>query len=182
MMMTSDQDPALAENTGKLYIVPTGGGLPSTSLKNLVASEIATNWPPPLTFTFTVEDPSLLVVSFNATVYLNAGVSEAEARTAIEDSLDSFFALTNDDGSENTQIDFGYKTRLRSDIPLAQGELPWSDLFNAVRDAERGDGTLVCRKVDEDLFVPADDVLINDTQFPIVGTILLTNADTAAPF
>lgn len=183
LMLTSDDDASIAENTGKLYIVPIGGGLPSAQLKSDVEDLINDEFPPTLTFTFTVEDPVLLIVSITATVYLNQGITESEARSAVEDSLDSFFALLNEDGSQNTQIDFGYKIRTEV-MPAGSvlAELPQSDLINAVRDAANDSGEEVFRKVDVDLFVPADDVDVLDTEFPVLGSITLVNGDTALPF
>lgn len=183
MMLTSDDDPSIPENTGKLYIVPVGGGLPSAPLKTQVLDFIVDEFPPTLTFVFSVEDPVLNVVSFDVEAFLTLGVTEPEARTAVEAALDAFFSLLDADGSQNLQIDFGFKIRtLRMDPGAALGEIPWSDIFNAVRDAETPAGVRVFRSVDEDTFVPADDVLLNDTEFPILGSILLTNSDTSTPF
>lgn len=183
MMLTSDDDPSIPENSGLLFIVPVGGGLPSAALKTEVFDFINSDFPPTLTFTFSVEDPTLLIVSIVATVFLNIGVTEPEARTAVEDAYDAFFALLNANGSQNTQIDFGFKVRTLVMPPGSTiAELPFSDLFNVIRDATKPDGTRVFRKVDEDLFTPADDVLLTDREFPVVGSITLTNGDTALPF
>lgn len=183
MMLTSDEDASIPENTGRLYIVPVSGGLPSAALKTEVADFINTDFPPTITFTFSVEDPTLLIVSIDAVTHLNAGVSEAEARTAVEDSLDAFFALQNDDGSVNEDIDFGFRIRNeRMPAGSTQGEIPFSDLFNAVRDAALPDGRLAFRKVEEDTFVPANDVLLFDTEFPVLGTVSLTNGNTGSPY
>lgn len=183
LMLTSDDDGSIAENEGELLIVPIGGGLPSSTLKTEVEDLINDDFPPTLTFTFTVEDPVLSIVSISATVFLNQGITESEARLAIETSLDAFFSLINADGSENTQIDFGFKIRSNVMPPGSLiGELPWSDLFNAIRDAANPAGTLVLRKVDEDTVVPAEDVLLADREFPVLGSVALVNGDTTAPF
>lgn len=182
MMQTSNEDPGILENTGKLYVVPVGGGLPSTTLKTQVLDFINDEFPPTLTFTFTVEDPLPLVVFLEATVYLNQGVTETEGRQAVEDAVDSFFSLLNSDGSANDQIDFGYKVRTIKMGGAPAAEIPFSDLFNVIRDAALPDGRLAFRKIDEDLFIPSDDVSFADTEFPIAGPILLTNGVTALPF
>ena len=84
---------------------------------------------------------------------------------------------------KNEQIDFGFKIRTeRMPAGSPTGELPFSDLFNAVRDAALPDGRLAFRKVEEDSFVPADDVAVLDTEFPVVGSISLTNGETLAPY
>lgn len=182
LMLTADQDSSIEENRGKLYIVPVGGGLPSTALKNEVLNFILDEYPPTVTFQFTVEPPSLRVVSVVATVWLAKGVTESEARAAIESSLESLFSLILSTGAPNEQVDFGYRTKLLADPPLTQGEFPWSDIFNAVRDAANSDGALVLRKVEEDSFVPADTIVLTDTQFPILGSVQLINGATGLPF
>ncbi len=183
MMLTSDEDATIPENSGKLYIVPVGGGLPSVALKTEVDDFINSTFPPTITFTFTVEDPVLLIISIDAVVHLNTGVTEAEARTATEASLDSFFSLLLDNGAENEQIDFGFKIRTeRMPVGTILAELPFSDIFNAVRDAALPDGRLAYRKIEEDVFVPANDVTVLDTEFPVLGSISLTNGETLAPF
>jgi len=183
MMLTSDDDASIPENTGELYIVPVGGGLPSVALKTEVADFIASDYPPTITFTFTVEDPILLITSFDAIVHLNPGVTELEARTATEASLDAFFSLLLENGAENEQIDFGFKIRTeRMPVGTVTAEIPFSDLFNAIRDSELPDGRLAYRKVEEDTFVPANDVAILDKEFPILGSISLTNGETLTPF
>lgn len=183
MMLTADDVASIPENTGELYIVPVGGGLPSAALKTEVFDFIQESFPPTLTFTFSVEDPDLLIVSIAATVFLNQGITETEARQAIEDSFDSFFSLLNDDGSINSQIDFGFKIRTEVMPPGSLlGELPFSDLFNAMTDAVNPSGVRVLRKIEEDSFTPADDVTVLDTEFPVLGSITLVNGDTALPF
>lgn len=186
MMLTSDDDGAIPENTGELLIVPVGGGLPSASLKTEVKDLIDTEFPPTLTFTFTIEDPVLKIISIEATVFLALGVTEVAARQAIEDAYDAFFALVNPDGSVNRQIDFGFKIRDTVMPPgSTQGEIPWSDLFNVIRDAPDPTGKLVNRKVDEDSVLFAtfpDDVLLLDREFPILGSVSLLNGDTLSPF
>jgi len=183
MMLTSDDDPSIPENTGKLYIVPVGGGLPSALLKTQVADFINGSFPTTLTFTFSVEDPVLLILSITATVFLNTGVSETDARTAIEAAYDGFFALTLDSGAINEQIDFGFRIR-KNKMPAGTliGEIPFSDLFSAIRDSALPDTSLALRKVDEDLFIPTEDQPVLDTEFPVVGSIVLINGVTGFPF
>lgn len=182
LMATSNEIPAIPENQGRLYIIPVGGGLPSAALKTEVEDFINNEAPPTLTFSFTVLDPLIRVIDIEAEVYLNIGVTEAEARAAIEESLDAFFALNNEDGSLNELIDFGIKLKDRDPGSPLFGELPWSDIFNAIRDATNAAGNLVLRKVEEDSVVPADDVAIGDIEFPVLGAITLTNGDTATQF
>lgn len=183
LMLSADEDPSIPSGEGRIYIIPVGGGLPSTALKNSVLTLINNDYPPCIGFTVSVLDPTILIISIQATVYLSNNVTETEARTAIESSVDSFFSLLNSDGSQNSQIDFGYNIRANTMPPgTLTAELPWSDIFNSVRDATTDAGVRVCRKVDEDVFIPVNDVPVADIEFPVVGSIILTNGDTGLTF
>lgn len=174
LLLTSDERPAITEYTGNVYIVPVGGGLPSAALKADVLTMLTVTRPPPVGFGVSVLDPILKIISITATVYLEEGVAEADARTAIEDALDAFFALQDSEGNPNTLIDFGF--HVKNAAGGAASEVPWSSLFNVVRDA---DGI---RKVDKSAFSPASDVPLVFEEFPVLGSISLINGDTGAPF
>lgn len=182
MFLTSNEDPGIPENEGRMFIMPIGGGLPSTSLKSEVEDFINNERPPCITFTFEMEDPSLRIISISAEVFLNFNISETQARTAIENSLEAFFRLTEPDGTPNEKIDFGARLKDRSPVSIPFGEIPFSDLFNAVRDAADENGNLVLRKVEEDTFTPADDLDLLDKEFPVLGSVTLTNGDTGSTF
>lgn len=183
MLLTSDDTNLIDENTGELYIVPVGGGLPSTQLKNDVLAFIQHNYPPTLTFQLSVENPTLQILSFSARVFLNRNVAHEDARAAVETALSNFFSLLNADGSPNRQIDFGFKVRTEVMPPgSSSAVLPWSDIFNAVRDAETPTGVRVFRSVDKNTFTPGADVVIPDTSFPVLGSVNLVDADTNALF
>lgn len=174
LLLTSDDEPLIPEYTAHVFIVPVGGGLPSVALKADVLNELTVERPPPVGMDVFVFDPVLGIISITATVYLEEGVSEPDARTAIEDSLDGFFALENADGSPNLDIDFG--AHIRSADGSVAAEIPFSDLFNAVRDA------IGIRKVDKSTFLPAADVSLGLDEFPVLGSITLYNGDTGSPF
>jgi len=154
--------------------VPVGGGLPSTTLKNDVLTMLTVTRPPPVGFGVSVLDPLLKIISVTATVYLDEGYTEAQVRQNIEDALDEFFALQNADGSVNEQIDFGF--HVKNAAGGAASEVPFSDIFNAVRDAEG------VRKVEASTFLPAADVPLDFEEFPVLGSISLYNGDTSSPF
>lgn len=187
MMLTSDDDPSIPENTGELYVMPVGGGLPSAALKtSVLALFLPVNiapFPPTITFILTIEDPGLKIIPVTATVLLQPGVSEPDARTAIETDLAAYFSLLTPAGGINDQIDFGFKIR-KNKMPAATAValLPFSDIISVIADARLPSGAKAIRSVDEDTLVPADDVTILDTEFPTLGTILLTNSDTSGAF
>lgn len=183
MLLTADDVNSIAENTGELYIVPVGGGLPSSNLKTQVLNFILASYPPTLTFQLSMQNPVLQILSFSARVFLNRNVAHVDARAAIETALVNFFSLLNANGSPNTQIDFGFKVRTTIMPPgSVEGVLPWSDFFDAVRNAVTPTGVRVLREVDKNTFTPGADVLIPDTSLPVLGSVVLVDAETGASF
>ncbi len=174
LVLTHDEDVSIPEYTAYVHIVPVGGGLPSTALKAEVLNEITVVRPQPVSMDVYVLDPVLNIISIWATVYREEGVSKTEARANIETSLNSFFALTDSDGNVNEQINFGYHVKAADGTTAA--EVPWSDIFNAVRDAEG------IRKVDKSTFTPSADVSLDLDEFPVLGSIALIDGDDGSPF
>lgn len=176
LMQTSNEDIGVTENTGDLYIIATGGGVPSAVLKDAVLVEVTETKPSTLTFQVTVKDPLFKVVAVDATVFLTKGASAVTVKAAIEANLATFFAVSNPDGTPNQKVDFGFNTKKADGTPAA--ELAWSDVFNVVRD------TVGVRKVNDETFLlnaVADDVVLANNEFPQLGVITLTNGDTMAP-
>ena len=181
MLLTADQFTGLAENYGQLSIVargsrywePDGPYAPATpTAATLTAVELYLTSTKPKTVTFRLDVQAYLAkqVDITARIKLSAGAVAATVDTAIRRALQTFFAALNTDGTENTQIDFGYNYR---DVDGAVDPyLAWSDLFNSVRDA------LGVRAVDRDTFVPIDDVLLVANEFPTLGTVTLINDAT----
>lgn len=178
LMLTSNEDPAVPENTGVLYIVPQGGGEPSNGLKAAVLTQVTVTYPCTLTFKVSVDGPRYKPVDVRATVYRRQGYSGAAVRAAIVATLTSFFAVTNPDGSDNPNVGFG------ADVVDASGAtnpgVAWSDVFNAIRDvtgvrkvaAGPGGGLL--------LNLLAADVPLDSQEFPQLGTVTLYDGDTGA--
>lgn len=175
LMLTSNERPAIEENTGHLHVIPDGGGLPTQTLKDAVYTQVTETFPNTLTFVVSVLDPEYLTVDVQATVHLARGASAATVDAAIKANLASFFALENADGSINTNVDFGANLL---DVDGEQAnEIAWSDVFNVVRD------TAGVRKIGDTLgsFVlngEQRDVDIEPQQFPILGSVVLLNGDT----
>lgn len=179
LMLTSNEDASIEENEGILHIIPSGGGLPTPLLKETVLIQVTETYPNTLTFALTVQDPVYLPIDVQATVYLSQGRSPAAVRDLIQDALDTYFLLTNLDGTVNTKVDFGFNYKDNDGNPT--GEVPWSDIFNAVRDAEG------VRKVSDDatgllLNGERSDVPILVREFPTLGDLTLTNGDTGLAF
>ncbi len=102
-------------------------------------------------------------------------MKETDARAEIEQRLTEFFQLEDDDGTTNENVDFGFN--FKDADGNAAGEIAWSDIFNVVRDSPS------VRKMSDSannflLNGAREDVPIANSEFPILGTIALTNGDT----
>jgi hypothetical protein len=178
LMLTSNEDGGIAENTGILYVVPRGGGIPSQALKDAVEAQVTEVFPSTLTFQVSVQDPVYLAVDVAATVFLRQGANSAVVRSAILRALQDFFAVSLPDGTPNPAIDFGFNFKDAEGNPV--GEIALSDVFNAVRDVagvrKIGDGP------DDFLLSGArEDLPIGVREFPILGEVTLLNGDTGLP-
>lgn len=178
LMLTSNELASIPENTGVLYVVPEGGGLPGPSLKAQVLTQVTETYPCTLTFVPSVEDPNYLTVNIQATVFLRAGQVPAVVAARINSALVTFFQITNSDGSPNSNIDFG-ANYLNSEGDLVP-EIAFSDIYNAIRD------TVGVRKIGDTpgsllLNDEPSDLAIEVFQFPILGTVTLVNGDTGSP-
>lgn len=180
LMLTSDQDPGLSENSGILRVIPEAGGEPSSTMIDNVRTMVTETYPNTVTFFVLVAGPIYKTIDVAATVYLRQGSNAATVRAAILENLASYFAITTPDPDTgdlvpNPLIDFGYNFKDESGNPA--GEIPFSDIFNVVRD------TSGVRKIGDKF----EDFLLNGTdrdvelpiaEFPILGTVTLTNGDT----
>lgn len=178
LMLTSNEDAGIPENSGILYVIPRGGGLPSQALKDAVKDQVTIVFPSTLTFQVSVQDPSYLVVDVQATVYLRQGANPGVVRSAIERALTDFFAVSLPNGTPNPNVDFGFN--LKDAIGDPAGEIALSDVFNVVRDVagvrKVGDGP------DDFLLNGArEDVPIDVREFPALGVVTLLNGDTGLP-
>lgn len=175
LMLTSDQTPGIPENRGFLYVVPDGGGTPTTVLKDAVIQAVTVTKPNTVTFKVTAEDPLYLVVDISMVVFFNSGFSPANGAAEIQQILDDYFAISLADGTKNPLIDFGFNYKDVNGLPA--GEIPLSDLLCAVRDADS------VRKVGDEAsnFVVNGshaDLAIKLFEFPVLGTVTITDGDT----
>lgn len=185
LMTTSNEDPAVPENTGILYIVPTGGGLPGQALKDTVKNLFISTpgspakYPSTLTFVVLVQDPLYLTVNIAATVWFAPGVLPAVGAANIRAALKSFFAITLADGvTPNPTIDFGANYLDANGKPIAAvgGEptLGLSDVFDVVHDTS---GVIRVGGLPSDFTLNGAhaDIPILPRQFPQLGTVTLIN-------
>lgn len=178
LMLTSNEDPSVDENAGVLYVIPQGGGVPTPALKNLVLKQVTEVYPCTLTFQVSVLDPVYRRVDVAARVFLRAGVSAGVVRARVLSNLQAYFRVTEPDGTPNRRVDFGFNIKDAEGNPV--GEIAWSDVFNVVRDTE---GVRKIGDAPGDLTLnglPAD-VRLRVQEFPVLGTVTLTNGDTGGP-
>lgn len=178
LMLTSDQDPAIPENTGYLFIIPVGGGLPTQDLKDDVLEQCTVTFPNTLTFVLNVSDPLFLTIDVYARIFLESGAVPATVDAAVRANLTAYFAVQNEDGTDNENVGFGYSFREESSD--TEGKLPISDIRNVIRD------TAGVRKIGDsitDITLNEEhaDVDIQLREFPTLGTVTLINGSTESP-
>lgn len=178
LMTTSNEDAGVAENTGILYLIPTGGGNPSQALKDAVAAKFAKggDYPSHLTFTLiTDNDPAYLTIDVEAVIYFADGADKTTTAALVRSNLTTWFAPENADGTVNENVDFGFNIKDADGNPA--GEIAKSDISNVVRDTtgirKLGDGP-----TDFLLNNAASDVTILNREFPILGNVTLRDGDT----
>jgi hypothetical protein len=178
LMLTSNEDAGIPENTGILFVIPRGGGLPSQALKDAVKQQVTVVFPCTLTFQVSVQDPVYLAVDVQATVFLRQGANVATVRSAIQSALAAFFAVSLPDGTPNPFVDFGFNVKDANGDPA--GEVAVSDVFDVVHDVpgvrKIGDGP------DDFLLNGARaDIPLGTREFPALGKVTLINGDTGLP-
>ncbi len=176
---TINEGVGVGENEGILFVVPVGGGVAGAPLLAEVAARFAAGGATPGTNTYVqglqVRSAAYRVVDVSTTVYLRAGYSGAAVKANVIAALEALFAVQEEDGTRNEAIDFGYYYQDEDGAPT--GELPWSDVHDAVRDAAG------VRKVDPGeagllLDGERDDVTIEPFEFPKLGTVVVIDGTT----
>ncbi len=159
MLLTRTEDPLVAVNGGDLIVIPTGdpAATPSSLLKAAVLNQVTFVKPTVVTFAVTMVDPTFVDIDVDCTVKRKNGFSEADVTANIEAAVTAFFALQDADGVPNGDIDFGGNKQ--------DAIIPFSDVFNAVRDAAGVD------RVDRDSFLPAADTSLLLRDFPREGSV-----------
>lgn len=177
LMLTSNEDPLIDENTGHLYVIPTGGGVPSDSILEAVETMITVTKPKTLTFQVDVRVPVYNEIDVSVRVFLRQGYSGATVKANIEEALEEYFAVQNADGTKNTLVDFGfyYKDSAGDADPL----IPWSDVLKQIVNAS---GVRKVADTDNGLLLNgfSDDVLLAVKEFPKLGTVTVVNHETGA--
>ena len=177
-MLTSNEDPTIAENTGILYVIPqstAGAAVPTPALKTLVLRQVTEVYPCTLTFQVSVQDPVYRVVDVAARLFLRQGFAGSDVRDRVRANLASYFRVSEQDGTPNPLVDFGFN--IKDAEGNAVGEIAWSDLFNVIRDTP-GVRKMGDARLDLTLNGLPADVKLNVREFPVLGTVTLRNGDT----
>ncbi len=174
LMTTSNEDPGVTENHGILYVVPVGGGAPSSTLKDAVLTMVTVTYPNTITFQLAVQDPRYLVLNIAMVVFRAPKTTKAQAGSVIRAALAAFFAISLPDGTANSTIDFGFN--YKNATGGSDGLIPIDQIFNAVRDL-----SVVRRMSDKDFEFTVNgahrDVVIAPMEFPVLGTVSITDGD-----
>jgi hypothetical protein len=182
LMATSNEHSGIAENTGIIYVVAQGSILssgrvepatPSATLLAQVEAYYATK-PATITFTYQAKAAIFKLIHIALQIHIAQGYTASTVGAAVKLALRDFFAVQLEPGVKNPSIDFG--SNLKDVNGVQTPELVWSDVFNAARDIAG------VRKIPEGsgllLNSLRQSVTLNSIDFPKVGTIALTNADT----
>jgi hypothetical protein len=180
LMLTSNEDVAIAENRGSLFVIPTTGGTPSAGLLDDVRGAFGLDgnvsplpngktYPPTITFQLSVFPAPYKAVDVAATIWIASGYAATAVAAAVRAALVDYFSPLNADGTANQGLDWGYNLALA--LGVSQAEVPWSDVFNAIRDVPG------VRKVDQGMRLNGSvaSPTIASYEFPAIGTIALTN-------
>lgn len=177
LMLTSNEETAIQENNGFLFIIPTGGGQPTQDLKDQVLEMVTVTYPNTLTFNLTVSGASFKTVDVYARIRLATGQNATTVKSRIETNLQNFFAIEDSDGIANEAMGFGYD--FKEDESDNVGQLPLSDVFNVVRDTE-GVRKIIASVSSFTLNGEYSDVELLLREFPQLGTVTLINDETGA--
>jgi hypothetical protein len=163
LMASSDDDGSVQENTGHLYIVPAGGGIAANELLADVVEMVTVTKP---------TMPTFQVLAFTADyrsidVYVRVHFSGPPSATAtlIRAALTAFFEPTNEDGSINTNVDFG--------LNLSGQVFAWDRVHQAIRSVA---GVRRIAPSDLRLDDALSDVNLLPREFPTLGEVTIINA------
>lgn len=186
LLVTANEVAGTEENYGILYVVGQGAKLasgkispatPSSTTLTTIYNKIVNEKPPTVTFSFDVRAVEFLLTSISTRIYVRQGYTPSVVSANVKAALYDLFAAQSAKGVPNELVDFGVNL-VDTSISSTYGEVTWSDVFNAIRDA---DGV---RKVDEGV----QGLLINGykkslqvplIKFPKLSSIVVYNASSS---
>lgn len=181
--LTSNEDIAVGENEGFLFILTTDGQPASQLLIDQVRAQFfqVPGFPKPpfpsmSTYRLWIVPALRKVVNVTAKIFRRKGVTQAAVKSAVLKSLTSFFAIMNADGTVNQSINFGYYMQDKDGQPTKL--LAYSDIYNQVRDTTgvlrvgAGFGEFLLNGLQAD-------VELDLKEFPQLGEVILIDGDTS---
>jgi hypothetical protein len=175
LMLTSNEDPTILENSGDLVVVPQGGGAPTPALLDAVLDQITVVHPATLTFQVRTLPAIYRSVSIAARLYLQPGAAPADVARRIRDGLAAFFAPSLPDGTPNPSVAFGLDLREPGE---PAGRIAWSDIADLIVDTRGVRKLGPNAALDLTLNGQAADVDLGRREFPALGVVTLVRADT----
>lgn len=143
VMLTSNEDGAVQENSGLLLVVARGARLesgafkpatPTQALLDSVINQVTVVKPATITFRVDAIAAPFLDVNISTYVHFANGADKTATATEIRDALEDFFASNLSNGTNNPSVDFGANILNDQAVPVA--EIAWSDVLNAIRDVD----------------------------------------------
>lgn len=165
-VFTSDDNALIPENTGFLYIVPTGGGAPSLTLRDEVYDYLTTVKPVSLGFVLNVVSPTFVPISFTMKVFVKDASFKMIVRQALQAVFAEFFSETilsgDNAGQPNFEMDFEKKF--------------WnSEVACIAQDAHEQIRNIVLTTDLETVYNLAAE------EFPVQGVLVFEDGDTGLP-
>jgi hypothetical protein len=186
VMLTKNEDPGVAENTGILMVVARGARLvsgrfkpatPSTALLDSVITKVTVEKPATITFQVDALAAPFLDINISTLVHFENGADKTQTANDTADALEDFFAANLQDGTTNPDIDFG--ANILNDQAVSVAEIAWSDVVNAIRDVV---GVRRIDDTDSGLLLNAkrQSVVIGLRDFPRLKLIQIFDAQNGA--
>jgi hypothetical protein len=141
-----------------------------------VLRQVTEVYPCTLTFQVSVQNPVYRIIDVEARIFVRPEYAGSVVRDRVKGSLRRMFRITEPDGTPNPRVDFGFHTANLS-RPGDQGEVAWSDVFNAIRDTD-GVRKIGDRRGDLTLDGLPADVKLGIREFPVLGNVALIDGDS----
>jgi len=184
-MLTRDDYAGAGVNTGDLYLVAKGDiyngyTLPATpTVTNIDDVATGVEVKRLISFKINVHAALMKTINIETSLYVDDGYDEDEVAASIHANLKQYFTVVKPDGSRG-DVHFGIDCK-RDDDEADKGLFPWSHLFNVVRDT---DGVEHIPPAANNLILNGyhEDVKILLWEFPVLGTVMITNIVTGNTF
>lgn len=149
--MSKRQDASMPDNTTYVYVVPTGGGVPSDTLKTAVETMLTVTKPILITHNLYIKNPNYKTVNIEGTIEKKTGYTAADVKTRVDAALTAWFDYLNVDALTNDWMIYFYM------------KIPVSKIIDIIHDVEG------VRKVT--LTVPAAEVVCTEIEIPALGSL-----------